>query len=457
MREMIAAVPIPDMPKRTRRKIIKSIHEKYHAKGSNVICNYMDDVEKYYLYTIRAFNVRHFVKSIDDGKSDEKNKPFRFKFAGRTKNHKKFLRYRKQLANNLFIPHPFIRFILHSSFQCFPSVLNDYGNYKKSKSGICIWLMLVEFEGAAQRDLENNAIFLREEWYPKIVEIILKHYRKRTFPINLWPRMLDCAKRLINRQLTELKINTFEHIFDVLKKRRNMPPIKFYATCSNGRIELHPSFNELRNSFHRIFKNIASIATKFPPLEPLIDRTALMTNDTYLKVDIGEITLNQMLERLNIELSIAYAPVLDYVQTLEDEYYDLFSEETRLELDTFLSEQRTIDEYFEKIATFRVFVEKLQKTIQNRLFDNAIVNQSKALIGLRTIAQDYINEIIDKISYDHKNECQRICDWFANVAQRAIEAPKSTETLLSNGEFMLQMKNKKIAEIQEHIYNNLKV
>lgn len=176
-----------------------------------------------------------------------------------------------------------------------------------------------------------------------------------------------------------------------------------------------------------------------------------------MKVEIGEITLNQMLERLNTELEIAYAPVLDYVETLEDEYHYLFSDETRLELDNFLSEQRTIDEYFDKIATFRVFVEKLQKTVQNRLFDNAIVNQSKALVGLRTIAQDYVNEIIDKISDDHKKECQRICDWFANVAKRAIEAPKSTETLLSNGEFMLQMKNKKIAEIQEHIHKNLKV
>lgn len=457
MREVIASAPIPEMPVRCRKKIINSTPQKFRTKCSNVIRNYMNDVEKHYLETIRAFNVRHFVKSIDDEKNDDKTRTFKFKYAGRTANHKKFLRYRKQLKDNLFIPHPFIRFIVHSSFQCFPSVLNNYGNYKKTKSGICIWLQLIEFEGAAQRDLENNAIFLREEWYPKIVQILLKHYRKRTFPPHLWPRMLNCAKGLINRQLTEIKINTFEHIFDVLKQRRNMPPIKFYATCSNGCIELQPSFRELRNSFHRIFKNIASIATKFPPLEPLIDRNALMTSDTYLKVEIGEITLNQMLERLNIELEIAYAPVLDYVQTLEDEYYDLFSDETRLELDNFLSEQRQIDEYFEKIAIFRGFVEKLQRTVQNRIFDNAIVNQGKALVGLRTIAQDYINEIIDKISDDHKNECQRICDWFANVQKRALEAPKSTETLLSNGEFMLQMKNKKIAEIQEHIYKNLKV
>lgn len=458
LRDAVANTPIPDMPVRIRKKIINSTQQRFRLKCSNVIKNYMNDVEKQYLETIRAFNVRRFAKPLNENeKTEEMDEPFKFKQAGRTDHHKKFLRYRKQLKDKLFIPFPFIRFIVHSSCQTFPNVLNNYGGYKKTKSGIRIWLLLVEFEGAAQRDLENNSIFLREEWYPKIVQNIMKHYRKRTFPAHLWPRMLNCAKGLINRQITEIKINTIEHIFDVLNTRANMPPIKFYATCSNGRIELHPSFRELRNTFHRIFKNIAAIATKFPPLEPLIDRTAFISNDTYLKIDIGDITFNQLLERLDVALEKAYAPVLDYVNTLENEYYDLFSDETRMDLDNFLSEPRQIDSYFEKIAFFRQFVERLQKTVQNQLFDHALINQSKALVGLRTIAQDYMNEIIDKITEDHKNDCQRICDWFSNVQKRALEAPRSTETLLANGEFMLQMKNKKIAEIREHIQKNMQV
>lgn len=458
LRDAVANTPIPDMPVRIRKKIINSTQARFRLKYSNEIKSYMSDVEKQYIQTIRAFNVRRFMKPLNENeKTEDTDDSFKFQQAGRTEHHQKFLRYRKQLKDKLFIPFPFIRFILHSSYQSFPNVLNNYGGYKKTKSDICIWLMLVEFESAAQRDLENNSIFLREEWYPKNVQIILKHYRKRTYPAHLWPRMLNCAKGLINRQITEIKINTFEHIFDVLNTRANMPPIKFYATCSNGRIELQPSFRELRNSFHRIFKNIASIATKFPPLDPLIDRTAFITNETHLKIDIGDITFNQLLDRLDVALEKAYAPVLDYVDTLENEYYDLFSEETRIDLDNFLSEPRHIDTYFEKIAFFRQFIEKLQKTVQNQLFDHAMIHLPKALVGLRTIAQDYINEIIDKITDDHKNDCQRICDWFSNVQKRALEAPRSTETLLANGEFMLQMKNKKIAEIREHIQKNMQV
>lgn len=457
IRDAVANTPIPDMPRRIHKRIIDSTQPRFRVKCSNLIKAYMNDVEKQYADTIRAFNVKRFVDQPNNAICSESEEKFKFKFAGRTEHHQKFLQYRRQLKEKLFIPYPFIRFIVHSAYQSFPAVLNDYGGYKKSKGGINIWLMLVEFEGAAQRDLENKTIFLREEWYPKIVQVIQKHYRKRTFAAHLWPRMLACAKGLINRQITEIKIKTFEHIFDVLRMRTKMPPIKFHAICSNGRIELQPSFRELRNSYQRIFKNIASIATKYAPLEPLIDRTAFLTNETYLKIDIGEVTFNQLLERLEVALEKAYAPILNYVQTLEDEFYDLFSDETRDDLDSFLSEPRPIDSYFEKIAFFRTFIDKLHRTVQNQIFDNAIVNQGKALIGLRTIAMDYINEIIDRMSNDHKSDCQRICDWFANVQRRALEAPKSTETLLDNGEFMLQMKNKKIAEIREHIQKNLQV
>lgn len=467
IREAVANAPIPQMPRRIRQTIINSTPARFrHAKDySTVIKEYMNGVEKHFNETIKMFNVNRFVQPIIDGdsssvaagKKQQQESTFQFKQAGRTENHAKFLRYRKQLKERLFLPYPFIRYILHSSYQCFPPILNDYGGYKKAKNGIKIWLTLMEFEGAAQRDLETNSIFLREEWYPKIVQIVVKHYRKRTHPIAVWPKMLSCAKGLIIRQITEIKIRTFEHIFDVLESRTKMPPIKFRAYCSNGRIKLEPSLLELRNSYQRIFRNIAAIATKFPPFEPLIDRCAFVTNETYLKIDMGDVTYNQLLQRLECALQKSYAPIVSYVDTLQLEYADLFSDDTRTDLADFLNESQSIDAYFEKIAHFRQFVDRLQHTVQNRIFDNAIVNQSMALIGLKSIALDFITEIIDKMSMDHKRDCQQICDWFANVQRRALEAPKSTETLLENGEFMLQMKNKKIAEIREHIQKNLQV
>lgn len=440
-----------------RHKMHHQLLNRYSKKYAKTINEYLADAEAHYIEKIREFHLKQFAALIGDQSSKDVIPTFKFKHSGRTVYHKQFLRNQKLLKGNLFIPYPFIRFILHSSNQHFPSVLNDYSAYRRNKSGICIWLELMEFETMAQRDLENNSIFLREEWYPKVIQVLLKHFRKRLFPVQQWFRMLNCAKGLINRQITTLKIDTFEHIFNVFKKRSTMPTIKFQAVCTNGRIELQPNFKELLSSFKRIFRNIAAVATKFPPLEPMIDRFTFLTKETYLRNEIEEVTLNQMMNKLEVELKVAYTPVLEYIESIEVEYHDLLSDEIREDLDTFLNEPRHIDEYFDKITEFRKYIEKIQQTVHTCIFDNAMVNQNKALVGLRTIAQDYIDEITEKIANGHRNECQKICDWFASVQQRASEAPKSTETLLENGEFMLLMKNKKIDEIRTHIQANLKV
>lgn len=454
----ILKTPIPAISKVICRKIVNSVPKKFNKKFASNIKEYMNDVSNHYNDTIKAFNKRRFASHRSVDKSfDEFTVNFRFKNSGRTEYHNKFLRNRRVLANTLFIPFPFIRFILHSSYQRFPQILLDFSVYKRTKSGIRVWLTLDEFERQALRDLESNAIFLREEWYPKCVQILGKHYRKRVHGPNMWPKMFNCAKGLINRQINQLKLDTFEHIFTVMRQRRNMPPLKFQAIYTNGQIALNPRFIEISRTFQRIFKGIAAVATKFPPLEPLIDRHAYVTNENYLKIELGDVTFNQILEKLDSELNVCYEPILDYVNSLGDEFYDLYSDETHDQLNETLDENKSIDCYFEKITEFHRYIETIQKTVRNRIFDNAIVDQNKALIGLRTIAQDYIAEIVDRIVDEHQSDCQRICDWFGGVRKRALEAPKSTEALLDNGEFMLQMKNKKMAEIEDHILRNLQV
>lgn len=432
--------------------------KRYTKRYKSHINDYIACVSSHYNDTIRTFNIRRFsTRRLVDDATDEQSISFHFKHSGRTESHRKFLRNRQTLAKNLFIPFPFIRFILHSSQQRFPNVLLDFSTYRRTKSGIRVWLTLDEFERQALRDLETNSIFLREEWYPKCVQILAKHYRKRSVGPNLWPRIFNCAKGLINRQISQLKLDTFEHIFGIMRQRAKMPPLKFQAIYTNGQVALNPRFIEISRTFQRIFGSIAAVATKFPPVEPLIDRQEYVTTENYLKIDLGDVMFNEILKRLDDELRSCYEPILGYVDSLADEFYDLYSDETRQMLSETLDENKSIDGYFVKIDQFHCYIEILQKTVRNRIFDNAIIDQNKALIGLRTIAQDYVAEIVERIVDEHQQECQRICDWFGSVRKRALEAPKTTEALLDNGEFMLQMKNKKISEIQEHILGNLQV
>lgn len=454
--EAVASAPVPNISTRTKQKIIQFVPEKLQKKYPNIVAEYMREVSENYTDTIKSCNLRRCLAPCNDAIPSQPP-PFRFKKMGRTKNYSRFCRNRKRLTENLFLPYKFIRYILNVSKQQFPLVLNDFAQYASGRKQHTVWMTLSEFESVVQRDLERNSIFLKEQWYPKIVRISLKYYKQRFLPVSAWPRVLACAKGLINREITELKVDTFKHIFEVLADRARMPRIKFQAVCNATGIELHPSLHDVLCVYRNIFKNIAAVATRLQALEHQIDRAAFVIDDDFLKIEISDVFMEQMFDNLDVALEQAYVPIADYVDQLQQKAAFLYSSETKSDFAIFLDEPKQIDEYLAKINEFQVFKMTLQKMVQNEYFGMAMINQAKAISGMRAVAQEFIEAVTAKIVIEHEKDCQRICDWFEAIKRRALEAPKSTETLLANGEFMLLVKNKKIAEIQEHIQSNLKV
>lgn len=448
--------PIPKLLKTTERKIIKFVPEKCRKKYPEIVREYMNEVHLDFDKVIKAYSSQKILKPLKGDFIPERLK-FSFKYLGKTTKYRNFLSNRRKIKEHLFIPYPFIRAILGLSEKRFPAVLNDYGRYSKNKDGEDVWMTLAEFESTAQKDLENSSIFLREEWYPKVVKIILKYYKKRVIPPHLWQKAFNCAKGLINRQLTELKIRTFEHIFEVLQDRTKTPYFKFQTVCTNFDIELYPSLIDVLNTFHNIFKSISLVGHKLPALEQQIDRGSFSVLEPYLKIQISEIFMNEVLVKLENSIKITYKPILEYLNEFQRKFHCLYSAETRQELTSFLSEPKQYEVYLKKIEFFQDYVIVLQKMVQNEFFNVAMVNQSKAIMGLRTVAQEYMGEISANIVAAHRKECTDICEWFEAIQKRAFEVPKMTETLLSNGEFILHVKTKQMFEIQERIQGSLKV
>lgn len=457
IQEAVASAPVPNISTQTKQKIIRFVPDKLRQKYPNIVDEYMSEVSANYLETIKSCHLRRCLAPTDDT-IPSRPPPFRFKRLGRTKNYSRFRYNRKCFAENFFLPYKFIRYILDVTKVQFPRVLNDFGQYASGEKKHTVWMTLSEFESVVQRDLEKNSIFLKEQWYPKIVRLLLvKYYKKRFLPAAAWPRVFACAKGLINREITELKVDTFKHIIEVLADRTRMPRIKFQAICSASGIELHPSLRDVLRAYRNIFKCIATVASRLPALEHQIDRTAFAIDNDFIKIEIGDIFMGQMLDNLYDAVEQAYVPIAEYIEELQQKAAFLYSSETKINFGIFLDEPRQIDEYLAKISEFHVFKTSLQKMVQNEYFGMAMINQSKAISGMRAVAQEFIEAVTLKIVDEHQKDCQRICDWFEAIKRRALEAPKSTETLLANGEFMLQVKNKKIAEIQEHIQSNLKV
>lgn len=452
----VAGSKNPGLLKSTEQKFLDFVPLHWRRKYPNIVDAYRRDVRQHFDEIITSFSAQKIVRPLKNEFVAERI-AFKFKYSGRTENYKNFQINRRRIKENLFIPYSFARAILYLSKIDFPPTLNDYGRYTRNHYGEYVWMTLAEFENTAQKDLENNVVFLRERWYPKMVKIMQHFYRKHRWSPAQWQRAMNCAKGLINRQLTELKIDTFQHIFDVLSDRHRTPFIVFQAIYANNQIELYPNLNDVINTYRNIFQHIYFVATKLPALEPLIDHTAFAVNEPYLRIEISERFMNEMFQQLEATIYTAYTPILDYIMQLQKKFVYLYSTTTRKELTHFLADTKEYDFYLQKSQTFQQYVEVLQRMVQNEYFNIAMVNQTKALLGLRLVTREYMDDVCNRIADEHFREIRDICNWFESIEKRAFEVPTKTETLLSNGEFMLQVKTKQMFDVQDRIQCSLKV
>lgn len=457
MQQYAGSAPIPTMTKKTESKILRWVQPHFKKKYPNYIKEYITDLRTEYDEVVKEFSLHKMLAYNDD--YSERNPKFRFKFLGKTENYGQFTRNREKIKQKLFITYPFIRCILNYSQTDFPEILNDYSSYNFDSKGNSVYLTPNEFKARVAEDLVNKTLFLKNAWYPKIINVFKKNLRKYRLTPNVWYKIFDCAHGLINQQLNIIKIRTFQHIFDILLDRSRTPRFQLQTECNGKDIDLCPQYSEINMLFTKIFDDISNVGNKLIPLDQIIKIGNEMpaAKSEYIHITIGESFMKEMQEQLDKALLQAYTPILLYLTEFRCKYLDLYADETQIQIEEFVSVPRDITVYLDKIKVFQDFISKLRSQPVNEYFIIAIVNQSKAIAGLRCIATEIIERITSKIVAEHTLECRNICKFFEDVESKSKEVPTTTEQLLEGGEFMTQVKTVHMKEMQLRIEENIRV
>ncbi|KAJ6643843.1 Dynein axonemal heavy chain 12, partial [Pseudolycoriella hygida] len=457
VRRHVAKAPIPSMTKKTESRILRWVQLHFKRKYSSYVKSYIDDLRTEYDEVVKEFSLHKMLTYDDDYFT--KSPKFKFKFLGKTKNYDKFKRNRDKVKQKLYITLPFIRCILNYSQVDFPDILNDYSSYNHDTKGNSVYLTPNEFKARVAEDLVNQTLFLKNAWYPKIVNVFKKNIRKYHFTPNVWYKIFDCAHGLINQQLNDIKIRTFEHIFDILLDRSRTPRFQLQLDCNGKNIDIFPQYSEINMLFTKILEDISNVGNKLIPLDQIIKigKELPAPKSEYIPITIGESYMKEMHERLNRSLLEAYTPILVYLDEFRHKYLDLYGDETQIQIEQFLSVPQEITVYLSEIKVFQDYISQLRREPVNEHFIIVIINQTKALAGLRYIATEYIDLITSKIVAEHTLECKNICKFFEDVEMRSKQIPTTTEQLLDGGEFMTQVKTVHMKEMQVRIEENIRV
>lgn len=460
LRAAAAQTPVPPMLRRIEQQMLGYVNRRQRLKYPALVQAYMADVHAEYNTILRAYSQQQLVRPLA-GDYVPPRVAFHFRRLGRTAHFKRFRRNRELVRKHLFIVWPFIRAILHYAIVDFPAAMHDFGAYRLNKKGQPQRLELTRFEVLAEQDLGQAVLFLSQDWYPKMVRIIKKSYRRHVVPRTLWPAIFECAKGLINRQLTDFKIRTFQHIREVLLDRQRIPFLQLLVRYNpdTNNIDIVPDFHAIYETYCGFFADIASVCGRLPLLELSVDATWQMADKraNYLPVHISAEYMAEAERQLRDTMRRAYADVLAYLEAYRDEYRGLFGGERHCEVLQFLQTEHTYDEYLAKIEEFRAYDRRLSGRIENEIFDVAAVNEAPAIKSLREHAMSYVSMITVHMVRKHQADTLDICGRFEAISERALEIPLSTEMLLANGEYMLRIKTKDIFVLQAQIQESLRV
>lgn len=176
-----------------------------------------------------------------------------------------------------------------------------------------------------------------------------------------------------------------------------------------------------------------------------------------IKIELGDIILENAHTKLQESLEQAYLPIERYLEAFQGEFFGLQAKQVQRDLDEYLAENRSFDEYFEAVQKYQLYIDKLKLLVQKEYFNEAIISQSDAIGSLKKIGERCIKRITDEIVKKHKMEIRGICDEYEEIKRRALEVPKSTEHLFETGEYLLNVKKTTVDELGERIRYTLKI
>jgi dynein heavy chain, axonemal len=309
-----------------------------------------------------------------------------------------------------------------------------------------------------KKDLAENTAFIKKNWYPKIIKIINKHYKKYRLTRKQWQKAWNAATGLIAREINCLKIRTIEHLNAVILNRHEIPFLKIIAVCEE-RIDLCPTIDEIYEMYHNFIDLINEVGNNnLDSIEFLIaDKTKYENTRLSIKVELNEIVLQEIHDSLQYVLEISYSPIESYLKTFQIEFYGLSTDQARRELNEYLTVEHTFDEYFEEVEKYRGYTDKLKVLVQKEYYNEAIISQSDAIVGLRGINEKLIKRIIEKIVLKHKAYIRSICHDYEEIKARALDVPTSTESLFKTGEYLMHVKKTVMDELSDRIRLCLKL
>ncbi|XP_041984652.1 dynein axonemal heavy chain 12 [Aricia agestis] len=371
-----------------------------------------------------------------------------FKFKGITPNHPKMMLYRRRLKDRSLLLHPFIRLILESAEKTFPSFIINLAEHRAKGP-----MKLDEFQTKVLEAIKRADYLVSSTWYSILVNWLKNPRCLRGMRPKQIPTFVKCATKEISMQVQELMRRSIDSIVDALKDPESVPILCIELDFDSEFVYV-PSLEHIYETYHTIVNAITYISQRLMPIEQYLKIP--YTNDT-LVIKYNEWLYKDGHERLQKQLYLVYLPLQQYTERLRLEYDMLYGVAAEGAVQQFIENAKEFEESREKIIYFQHIDSNITAVLEKEYFNCAVVNQLKMINGLKTRAQEFINNIINGLVKNHTNENESICSEFETIAEKALKAPANAAELIEQGVYILHAKTVLVESLKERILRQISI
>ncbi|KAK6177269.1 hypothetical protein SNE40_015399 [Patella caerulea] len=360
--------------------------------------------------------------------------------------HNSFLTACETIRLNLHLLHPTMQQVLLMCQTTLGSmVLVDCSQYRANGP--------IDFErlkNDAIIDLEKAEDKLLHNWYPKIINIFADKNNFRTITGDKLDSFYNCITTLISNQLKSLLVRTIDSFVQLFEEenRLNLPILKMELTFDDDKMQFYPPSEDLEETVLFIISRITKTMQSVPTISSWLSGGSSVT---HTDVSIAKHILDAAVARLKERVAYYFEAPSQHLQKFFDTYDYIVNGEALKEIHAYMAEEHSFDEYTEYIERFRNLAGEIMGLPSIEHFDMIRLNCEDLKLGLAKAARGLADELLSRVSADHRNENESICKEFSEMMERALKDPETSEDLMDMLSFVGQARTMGMIKLNERI------
>ncbi|XP_068180564.1 dynein axonemal heavy chain 12 [Antennarius striatus] len=359
--------------------------------------------------------------------------------------HDDVVRHRKMIKRKLHILHPVMKSILDISHTTFSTlVLVDLSGCRASGPVDCKNLqnkMAVECKRTEDRIMNT--------WFSKVIHLLTSKDILKGFKEEKRDSFYSCASTLISNQLKILQqkcVEEFVNLFDP-SNCYCMPLFRMALTFDDEKMEMYPTLEDLEAAVFESLNSVTNTLQKVPTVQSWLAQGTTSFVDAKVPDHVlawAHVTLKAAVCK-NLEEPEKH--FLSYV----DSYDWLVNGTAQVQVETFMDEQRSFDEYTKKVEEFHILSKDIISLPSKAHFTMVQLDCEELKQGLAKRAKNYAEILLKKLAATHREQNLQICSEFETIRENALKTPENIEDMAQMTDYITSTKSKVITELHGKI------